>query len=188
MSGQGLETRKSAAGEGGAARSPSAHAAGAGPVIDVKDLSLTFMTDDGPVHALADIDLNVERGEFVSLIGPSGCGKTTLLRVIADLEQPSAGSILVNGLSPEKARETRCYGYVFQAPALYPWRSIARNVALAARSDGRAQRRSARRASGATSISSISPASNGNSRGSFPAACSSAPPSPARSPSIRRCS
>ncbi len=132
MSGQRLETREpiEAAGESRTATSPVRHAAGLRPVIDVKDLSLTFMTDDGPVHALADIDLNVERGEFVSLIGPSGCGKTTLLRVIADLERPSAGSILVNGLSPEKARETRCYGYVFQAPALYPWRNIARNVAL----------------------------------------------------------
>ena len=99
-------------------------------VIDIGGLSLTFPTADGPVHALADIDLKVVRGEFVSLIGPSGCGKTTLLRVIADLERPTAGKILVNGVSPEDARKTRCYGYVFQSAALYPWRSIARNVAL----------------------------------------------------------
>ena len=105
-------------------------AAGADSVIDVRNLSLVFSTADGPVHALADIDLDVERGEFVSLIGPSGCGKTTLLRVIADLERPTAGSILVNGMSPEEARKTRCYGYVFQSAALYPWRSIAKNVAL----------------------------------------------------------
>jgi NitT/TauT family transport system ATP-binding protein len=99
-------------------------------VIDIRDLSLTFVTADGPVEALSGIDLRVERGEFVSLIGPSGCGKTTLLRVIADLEQPTGGAIRVNGLSPDEARRTRCYGYVFQAAALYPWRSIARNVAL----------------------------------------------------------
>jgi NitT/TauT family transport system ATP-binding protein len=99
-------------------------------VIHVRDLSLTFVTADGPVEALSGIDLRVERGEFVSLIGPSGCGKTTLLRVIADLEQPTGGAIRVNGLSPDEARRTRCYGYVFQAAALYPWRSIARNVAL----------------------------------------------------------
>ncbi|HWT29517.1 MAG TPA: ABC transporter ATP-binding protein [Propylenella sp.] len=99
-------------------------------VIDIRSLSLTFDTGDGPVQALADIDLNVERGEFVSLIGPSGCGKTTLLRVIADLERPTSGQILVNGVSPEEARKSRCYGYVFQSAALYPWRSIARNVAL----------------------------------------------------------
>jgi NitT/TauT family transport system ATP-binding protein len=102
----------------------------AAPVIDVERLSLTFVTNDGPVNALADIDLKIGRGDFVSLIGPSGCGKTTLLRVIADLEKPTAGSITVNGVSPEAARLNRDYGYVFQAPALYPWRTIARNVAL----------------------------------------------------------
>jgi NitT/TauT family transport system ATP-binding protein len=99
-------------------------------VIDVRALSLTFVTNDGPVDALAGIDLAVGRGEFVSLIGPSGCGKTTLLRVIADLEKPTGGSISVNGVSAEEARQKRAYGYVFQAAALYPWRTIFRNVAL----------------------------------------------------------
>jgi NitT/TauT family transport system ATP-binding protein len=88
------------------------------------------MTDDGPVEALSNIDLAIEAGEFVSLIGPSGCGKTTLLRVIADLETPTAGSISVNGETPHEARLKRAYGYVFQAPALYPWRTIAQNIAL----------------------------------------------------------
>ena len=82
------------------------------------------------MHALSEIDLTINEGEFVSLIGPSGCGKTTLLRVIADLEGPTSGSISVNGVSPEEARKARAYGYVFQAAALYPWRTIARNVAL----------------------------------------------------------
>jgi NitT/TauT family transport system ATP-binding protein len=99
-------------------------------VIAIDKLSLTFQTADGPVHALSDIDLTIGKGEFVSLIGPSGCGKTTLLRVIADLEQPTAGALLVDGVSPHQARLQRAYGYVFQAPALYPWRTIARNVAL----------------------------------------------------------
>jgi NitT/TauT family transport system ATP-binding protein len=98
--------------------------------IEIAGLSLTFETQDGPVQALSSIDLAIERGEFVSLIGPSGCGKTTLLRVIADLETATGGSILVNGMSPQEARLGRAYGYVFQAPALYPWRSIAKNVAL----------------------------------------------------------
>ncbi|MCF1504377.1 ABC transporter ATP-binding protein [Afifella sp. H1R] len=101
-----------------------------GAVIAASDLSLTFQTADGPVQALADIDLAIHRGEFVSLIGPSGCGKTTLLRVIADLEQPTSGEITVNGVSPDAARRERSYGYVFQAAALYPWRTIAKNVAL----------------------------------------------------------
>lgn len=99
-------------------------------VIDIDNLSLTFQTNDGPVHALSDIDLKIDEGDFVSFIGPSGCGKTTLLRVIADLEQPTAGSITVNGVSPQEARLNRAYGYVFQAAALYPWRTIAKNVAL----------------------------------------------------------
>ncbi|WP_201026327.1 ABC transporter ATP-binding protein [Paramesorhizobium deserti] len=101
-----------------------------GPVIDARGLSLVFQTSDGPVHALSDIDLTVQRGEFVSFIGPSGCGKTTLLRVIADLEQPTSGTITVNSVSPEEARRKRAYGYVFQAAALYPWRTIAANISL----------------------------------------------------------
>ncbi len=99
-------------------------------VIDARDLSLTFSTADGPVYALSGVNLKVEDGEFVSFIGPSGCGKTTLLRVIADLEQSTSGSITVNGLAPEAARLARSYGYVFQAPGLFPWRTVERNVAL----------------------------------------------------------
>jgi NitT/TauT family transport system ATP-binding protein len=100
------------------------------PVIELSGLSLTFPAVDGPVEALSGVDLAIGQGEFVSLIGPSGCGKTTLLRVIADLEKPTAGTITVNGVSPQEARSSRGYGYVFQAPALFPWRNIARNVAL----------------------------------------------------------
>ena len=102
----------------------------AAPVIDIENLSLTFETDDGPVHALSNIDLAIGEGDFVSLIGPSGCGKTTLLRVIADLEAPTGGSITVNGMTADEARLKRAYGYVFQAAALYPWRTIADNIAL----------------------------------------------------------
>ncbi|MGF1621554.1 MAG: ABC transporter ATP-binding protein [Rhodomicrobiaceae bacterium] len=99
-------------------------------VVSAKDLSLTFETDQGPVHALSGVDLEIGKGEFVSFIGPSGCGKTTFLRVIADLEQPTGGTISVNGMTPEEARKLRAYGYVFQAPALYPWRTVEKNIAL----------------------------------------------------------
>ncbi|MEJ5018400.1 ABC transporter ATP-binding protein [Ochrobactrum vermis] len=99
-------------------------------VIDIKDLSLVFETNDGPVHALSNINLTVKRGEFVSFIGPSGCGKTTLMRVVADLEQPTSGSVTVNGKTPEQARLDRSYGYVFQAAALFPWRTIQDNISL----------------------------------------------------------
>jgi len=99
-------------------------------VVSAQGLGLTFQTNDGPVRALSDVDLTINKGEFVSFIGPSGCGKTTFLRVIADLEQPTDGDISINGMSPREARERRAYGYVFQAAALYPWRTIEKNVAL----------------------------------------------------------
>jgi NitT/TauT family transport system ATP-binding protein len=99
-------------------------------VISVDKLSLTFTTNDGPVYALSDVDLAVAEGDFVSFIGPSGCGKTTLLRAIADLETVSSGTITVNGKSPREARLQRDYGYVFQAPALLPWRNVEDNVKL----------------------------------------------------------
>ncbi|HVM83187.1 MAG TPA: ABC transporter ATP-binding protein [Candidatus Binatia bacterium] len=99
-------------------------------VIDIRNLSLTFETADTPVQALSDINLEVRAGEFVSLIGPSGCGKTTLMRIVADLEQPTGGQALVNGMTPAEARLKRAYGYVFQAPALYPWRNVLGNVTL----------------------------------------------------------
>jgi NitT/TauT family transport system ATP-binding protein len=99
-------------------------------VIDIKDLSLVFETNDGPVHALSNINLAIQRGEFVSFIGPSGCGKTTLMRVVADLEQPTSGSVTVNGKTPANARLDRSYGYVFQAAALFPWRTIEDNISL----------------------------------------------------------
>ena len=99
-------------------------------VVSAKGLGLTFGTDDGDVVALSNVDLDIDKGEFVSFIGPSGCGKTTFLRVIADLEQPTSGTITVNGKSPAEARLARAYGYVFQAPALFAWRSIERNIAL----------------------------------------------------------
>ncbi len=110
---------------GDVARTPPAK-----PAIDISDVSLRFDTHDGPVQALMNVDLKVARGEFVSFIGPSGCGKTTLLRAVADLETPTGGVIQVNGMSSQAARLNRAYGYVFQAPALYPWRTVKRNIAL----------------------------------------------------------
>ena len=99
-------------------------------IIMAQDVNLVFETGDGPVVALKDVSLDVKKGEFVSFIGPSGCGKTTFLRAIAALEKPNSGSLTVNGMSPEEARQQRAYGYVFQAAGLYPWRSIAKNVRL----------------------------------------------------------
>jgi NitT/TauT family transport system ATP-binding protein len=88
--------------------------------VSARGVSLTFQTADGEVQALSNVDLDIAAGDFVSFIGPSGCGKTTLLRVIADLEQPSAGTISVNGVTPGQARLQRHYGYILQASVLYP--------------------------------------------------------------------
>jgi NitT/TauT family transport system ATP-binding protein len=99
-------------------------------VIEAKNLDLTFQTADGPVQALSDVSLTIGKGEFVSFIGPSGCGKTTFLRVVAALEHPTGGTISVNGMTPDAARQARAYGYVFQAAGLYPWRTIEKNIKL----------------------------------------------------------
>ncbi len=94
-------------------------------------MSKTFRTSDGAtVNALANINLEVEKGEFIALIGPSGCGKSTLLRIVADLIQPSVGAVTVNGKPAEQARKDRDYGFVFQAPTLYDWRTVGKNVQL----------------------------------------------------------
>ena len=100
------------------------------PVVQATKLGLIFPSPDGEVHALTEVDLEIRAHEFVSLIGPSGCGKTTLLRCIADLEQPTAGTLVVRGKSAATARLDREYGYVFQAPALYPWRTVEGNISL----------------------------------------------------------
>nr|WP_295775086.1 ABC transporter ATP-binding protein [Rhodoferax sp.] len=109
---------------------PPVGASASTAAVEVHNASLVYQTADTPVKALSNIDLSIGEGEFVSLIGPSGCGKTTLLRVIADLEQISEGTVLVNGVSPHDARLARAYGYVFQAPALFPWRTVLGNVML----------------------------------------------------------
>ncbi len=105
--------------------------------VQVRNASVVYPAPDAPVHALSDIDLDIREGEFVSLIGPSGCGKTTLMRVIADLESITAGEVRVNGVSPHEARLARAYGYVFQAPALFPWRTVLANVTLPLQIQGR---------------------------------------------------
>jgi NitT/TauT family transport system ATP-binding protein len=82
------------------------------------------------ITALQGIDLEVEPGEFVSLIGPSGCGKSTLLRIIGDLTKPSTGTVQVNGKPAERARRDHEYGIVFQDAVLYDWRTVAKNISL----------------------------------------------------------
>jgi len=82
------------------------------------------------VAALNDVSLDIRQGEFISLLGPSGCGKTTLLRIIADLIQPTSGSVSIHGQTPREIRIQKKYGFVFQSPVLYDWRTVRRNICM----------------------------------------------------------
>ena len=98
--------------------------------IACRDVSMVFETGAGPLRALANVTLEIERGEFVALIGPSGCGKSTLLRLIADVLQPTTGSIAVRGGAAARARLAREFGFVFQHPGPLRWRTAEANVSL----------------------------------------------------------
>ena len=100
------------------------------PCVRVEDVDVTFRTPDQVVKALSGVSLQVEEGEFVALLGPTGCGKSTLLRVVSDLTHPSAGVVEVRGRPAAEARRANEFGFVFQEPALLPWRSALDNVML----------------------------------------------------------
>ena len=78
--------------------------------------------------ALQDISVQVERGEFVSLLGPSGCGKSTLLRLVSGLTEATAGTLAINGMAPADARQLM--SFIFQDATLLPWRTVAQNFGL----------------------------------------------------------
>jgi NitT/TauT family transport system ATP-binding protein len=100
------------------------------PCVRLQNVSVSFRTSDQPVQALAEVNLEVGEGEFVALLGPTGCGKSTLLRVVSDLEHPGAGVVEVRGAPAAAARHANEFGFVFQEPALLPWRSALDNVML----------------------------------------------------------
>lgn len=96
--------------------------------VHARDLHMAY---PGGVQALAEINLQIRKGEFVSIVGPSGCGKSTLLRLVAGLLERSGGELEVVGMEPREARrKLRDVAFVFQQPALLPWRTVARNVML----------------------------------------------------------
>ena len=109
---------------------PLAEPAGGPPAVELRGVAKTFRGRGGRVDALRDIELVIERGEFISLIGPSGCGKSTLLRLIANLTEPTAGTMAVNGKTARQARLDQDYGMAFQQAGLFEWRTVAKNIEL----------------------------------------------------------
>jgi ABC-type nitrate/sulfonate/bicarbonate transport system ATPase subunit len=98
-------------------------------LIEVKNVTRVYRDTGGnPVYALKDVSLDIEEGEFISIIGPSGCGKTTLLRLIAGLDRPEEGSLSIGGEEITGPSYER--GYIFQQPALFPWATVYDNAAL----------------------------------------------------------
>ena len=99
--------------------------------IEIQDLGVTFQDNSGnDVQALTGVNLNIKSGEFVALLGPSGCGKTTLLRTIADLQEPTEGEVHVLGMLPREIRLQQKFGFVFQSPVLFDWRTVKKNIQL----------------------------------------------------------
>jgi NitT/TauT family transport system ATP-binding protein len=109
---------------------------GASPgALQLTGVNKTYLARQGEVHALSNVDLTIDRGEFVSLVGRSGCGKTTLLRILSGLLPPTSGSVLAGGQSIWRGSKRddealRAFGLVFQDPNLFPWFTVAENIAL----------------------------------------------------------
>ncbi|MBP1581094.1 MAG: ABC transporter ATP-binding protein [Oscillospiraceae bacterium] len=97
--------------------------------------SFAKVENDTVTHALSDVDLTMESGEFVSLVGPSGCGKSTILRLVAGLIQPTTGKVTVNGEEVMEPSPDR--GMVFQKPTLFPWLTVEKNIAFSLKMQGK---------------------------------------------------
>lgn len=117
------------------------------PLIEIQGLNKIYPTREGsPIQALSDVNLNISRGEFITVVGPSGCGKTTLLKILAGIMAPSSGSVRVNG-NPLSG-PSRQLGVVFQEPLLLPWRTVLENVMVPVevqKLDAKAYRQEARK-------------------------------------------
>ncbi|MER5179429.1 ABC transporter ATP-binding protein [Streptomyces sp. NPDC002896] len=117
---------------------PTAPAPPAPAALELRGVAKEFrLRRSRTVTALEAVDLTVGHGEFVALLGPSGCGKSTVLRMVAGLEEPTSGEVLVEGGAPEELVRAHRLGIAFQEHALLPWASAYDNVALPFRVAGR---------------------------------------------------
>jgi NitT/TauT family transport system ATP-binding protein len=114
------------------------------PAVSARNVGVRFFAERGNVTALQGLNIDVAQGEFLTLLGPSGCGKSTFLRVVADLIEPNSGAIDVLSSTPQAARKRRDIGFVFQDPALLPWRTALQNVELPLQVGGGAARKGRR--------------------------------------------
>ncbi len=106
-------------------------------VLKLDGISKSFakVEQDEVTHALDHVNLEMESGEFISLVGPSGCGKSTILRLVAGLIRPTMGTITVNGKEVDEPSPER--GMVFQKPTLFPWLTVEKNIAFPLKMQGR---------------------------------------------------
>src|SRR6266404_9188724 len=111
--------------------------------LELTGLTKTFMTPDGPVVAVEDVNAIIDEGEFVCILGHSGCGKSTVLSIIAGLQQATLGGVVIDGREVTTPGADRAV--VFQAPCLLPWLTARKNVALAMKHLGPTLRRAERR-------------------------------------------
>ncbi|MDR1867367.1 MAG: ABC transporter ATP-binding protein [Treponema sp.] len=113
------------------------------PLIEIKNVNRIYRDTHGnPLYALKDIQLSIQNGEFLSIVGPSGCGKTTLLRLIAGLDRPQSGQLLIDGSEIQGPTPER--GYIFQQSTLFPWATIYDNVAIGLKARGVYEKEKAR--------------------------------------------
>ena len=155
--------------------------------FEISGLRKVFSLRRRELVAIDHVDLVAPAGSLTALVGPSGCGKSTVLRILADLDTPTAGTVRVHGEPPSVARREHHLGIAFQDPALLPWRSVQANVRLALQATGRTGKEQDHLVDELVQLVGLQRVSSMPARPSSPAGCASGSPSPAPWCSSPRC-